>query len=111
MKKLTKFSDEEICEFLLNGKKAHALELSTERSEFNETNFTERVIYKDKNVEIIYSFLKIAEDDMIQQFFIYSSWWGKIKNSFFTLEGFKGKSDERCGVININELKKFGIIK
>lgn len=109
MKDLRKLTDEEICEFLLNGKKGDCLELNPERSEINKTDFTERVIYKDKNVEVIYSFLEIAKDDMIQQFFIRSNWWGKIKNSFFTLEGFKGKSEERYGVINVDELKNFNV--
>lgn len=109
MKNLSKLSNEEICEFLLNGKKGDCLELNPERSELNKTDFTERVIYKDKNVEIVFSFLEIAKDDMIQQFFIRSNWWGKIKNSFFTLEGFKGKSKERCGVINVDELKNFNV--
>lgn len=110
MKNLSKLSNEEICEFLLNGKKGNCLELTPEHSELNKTDFTERVIYKDKNVEIVFSFLEITEDDIIQQFFIHSNWWGKIKNSFFTLEGFKGKSEEtRCGVININELKNFNV--
>lgn len=107
MKNLTKLSNEEICEFLLNNKKADALELSKLRSALNKTEFVERVIYKDKNVEIIFSFLYISEDDIIQQFFIYSNWWGQIKNSFFTLEGFKGKCDFRCGVINIDDLQAY----
>ena len=109
MKNLSKLSNEEICEFLLNGKKGDCLELNPERSELNKTDFTERIIYKDKNVEIVYSYLEIAKDDMIQQFFIRSNWWGKIKNSFFTLDGFKGKIDERCGVINIDELRNFNV--
>lgn len=106
---LTKLSNEEICEFLLNGKKGNALELNPEHSELNKSGFTERIIYKDKNVEIVYSFLEIAKDDIIQQFFIRSNWWGKIKNSFFTLEDFKGKCEERCGVINVDELKNFNV--
>lgn len=105
MKTLTSFTNDDVCEFLLSNKKANALELSSERSDENN-GFTKRVIYKDKTMEIIYSFLEIEKDDVIEQFTIYSTWWGKIKNSYFTLEGFKGKSDKiRCGVININDLK------
>lgn len=107
MENITKLSNEEICEFLLTGKKGDCLELGTDNSQKNDSDFVERVIYKDKNVEIIFSCLEIAKDDLIQQFFIRSNWWGKIKNSFFTCEGFKGKSDIKCGVININELKPF----
>lgn len=41
-------------------------------------------------------------------FIIYSPWWGKIKNSFFTIEGHKGRfSSVRCGVINVDNLKPF----
>jgi hypothetical protein len=110
MKKLYKLTNEEICEFLLNGKQGDCLELNPKHASLNPRHpldFIEHMIYKDKNVQIIYSFLKIAKDDVIQQFFIYSNWWGKIKNSFFTLEGFKGKSEEeKCGVINITELNE-----
>ena len=76
-------------------------------NEINKTEFTERVIYKDKNVKNVFSFLEISKEDIIQQFFIYSNWWGRIKNSFFTLDGFKGKSETCCGVINIDELQNF----
>jgi len=108
MKNLFNLSNEEICEFLLNNKKAVALELGSEEDvlENNPDNkFINRVIYEDKTMKIIYSFLKIKEDDIIEQFFIYSTWWGKIKNSHLSLEGFTGKSQRRCGVINIDDLK------
>lgn len=102
-------SNEEICEFLFNGQKADALELSAERVEDDgRSGFVNRTVYKDKNIEVIYSFLKIEEDDIIEEFFIYSNWWGSIKNSFFTIGGEKGKSSQiRCGVINLEKLKKF----
>lgn len=101
-------SNAEICDFLFNGKKADALELSAEKGKDDgRSGFTDRTVYQDKNIEVIYSFLKIEEDDIIEQFFIYSNWWGSIKNSFFTIEGEKGKFNHlRCGVINLNELKK-----
>jgi len=107
MKNLIELSNEEICEFLLSNKKADALELNPDRSGERKSDFIERTVYKDKSIEIIFSYLKIADDDIIQQFFIYSNWWGKIKNSFFTVEGFKGKSELKCGVINVDELKPF----
>jgi len=104
---LINLTNEEICEFLLSGKKADTMELNPERSRLKKTGFNERVVYKDKSMEIIFSYLKIADDNIIQQFFIYSNWWGKIKNSFFTCEGFKGKSETKCGVVNINGLQPF----
>jgi hypothetical protein len=108
MKSLINESNETICEFLLNNKKADALEFGIYKNIVNgKSDFTERVIYEDKSMKIIYSFLKIKKDDTIEQFFIYSTWWGKIKNSFFTLEGFKGKCEIRCGGINLNDLKTY----
>ena len=105
---LTKLSNEEICAFLLNGKKGDAMELNNDTVIIlPSTGFKKRVIYKDKNVEIYFSYLKVSEDDIIQQFYIISNWWGQIKNSFFTLDGFKGKCEKKLGVININELKSF----
>lgn len=102
-------SNEEICEFLFNGQKADALELSAEKAgNDGRSGFVNRTVYKDKNIEVIYSYLKIEQDDIIEQFFIYSNWWGSIKNSFFTIGGEKGKTPYiRCGVINLNKLKKF----
>jgi len=105
MKNLTNKPNEEICEFLLNNKSGNCLELNPDKGGNDNSGFVSRVIYKDKNIEIIFSYLIIAEDDIIQQFFIYSNWWGKIKNSFFTCDGSKGKSELKCGVINIDELK------
>ena len=105
---LTKLSNEEICAFLLNGKRGDVMELNnTVVTELPLTRFKERGIYKDKNVEIYFSYLEVSEDDIIQQFYISSTWWGQIKNSFFTLDGFKGKCGKKTGVININELKSF----
>lgn len=108
MKSLINLSNEEICEFLLNNKKADGLELNPEKNtDKDSSGFISRTIYKDKNIEIVYSFLKIEDDDIIEQFFVYSNWWGKIKNSFFTCNGFKGKSATKCCVINLNELKSY----
>ena len=110
MKNLTKLSNEEICEFLLNGKKADAMELGVADFGVNNSDSINRVIYKDKSVEIIYNYLEIAKNDIIQQFFIKSNWWGKIKNSIFTLEGFRGNCNEKkCGVIGMDELKDFNV--
>ena len=102
-------SNEEICDFLFNGHQADALELSSERgNDDGRSEFINRTVYKDKNIEVIYSFLKIDEDDIIEEFFIYSNWWGSIKNSFFTIGGDRGKTPHiRCGVINLEQLKKF----
>jgi hypothetical protein len=96
---------EEICEFLLNNKTGDAVELSPEKTE-TDTGFTNETIYKDKNIEIIYSYLVVGKDDIIEQFFIYSKWWGKIKNSHFTLDGNFGKfTGIRCGVLSLSEIK------
>ena len=106
---LTNLSNEEISKFLLNGKKADAFELSAKTKEQN-IGFVNQTIYKDKNMEIIFSYLKITENDLIQHFLIHSTWWGKIKNSYLTLEGLKGKTQKvKCGIININDLKSYNI--
>ncbi len=105
MQNLINKSNEEICEFLLNNKSGDCLELNPDKGGKDNSGFVSRVIYKDKNIEIVFSYLKIEEDDIIQQFFIYSNWWGKIKNSFFTCDSYKGKSEVKCGVINIDALK------
>ncbi len=109
MKKLFNLQVQEIVNFLLNNKKGDCLELSAGReSADNKSGFIDIPIYKDKNMKIIYSYLVVDEktDDIIEQFFIYSNWWGKIKNSHFTIEGDRGNfRNTRCGVININELK------
>jgi hypothetical protein len=108
MQDLTKLSEKELCEFLLNNKKADALGLGTDRT-VEESGFIDKVIYKDKkDVEIIFSYLKVADDDIIQQFTIYSKWWGLIKNSFFTIDGFQSISNHlKCGVIDIHELSTY----
>lgn len=108
MVSLVNKTNEEICEFLFNNQKSDALELPSERVEDDgRSGFVTRTVYKDKNIEVLYSYLKIGRGEFIEQFFIYSNWWGAIKNSFFTINGEKGKMPEvRCGVINLNELKK-----
>ena len=46
---LTKLSNEEICMFLLNGKRGDVMELNnTTVTELPSTRFKKRVIYKDK---------------------------------------------------------------
>lgn len=109
MRNLINLSKEEICDFLLNNKKGECLELSPEEgTDTGKSGFTNRVVYEDKNMKIVFSFLEIAEDDTIQEFFIYSKWWGQIKNSMFTLQGWRGKSKELlCGMIEVNNLKNW----
>lgn len=105
-----------IADFLLNNKKGDCFELaidsgtplitSSTRTGPDGREFKNISIYKDKHIEIIYSYLIIAEDDVIEEFLIYSKWWGKIKNSIFTLGGDRGEfKNIKCGVINLNELK------
>lgn len=109
MKNLTEMSSEKICNFLLNGKKGRAMQVGLDKENMiNTSGFVNRTIYEDKNIKIVFAYLVVSEGDIIQQFFLYSKWWGKIKNSFFTLDGFQGKCDEvKCGLIHIEDLKDF----
>lgn len=112
MKDLRNLTNEQICNYILNNKKADCMELSAE-GELKEglnpnTGFTTRIVYKDKHVTIAYSYLEIDEDDIIQNFFIISNWWGRIKNSYFTIDGERGKFGYvRCGVFSPGELEPF----
>jgi hypothetical protein len=108
MRNFINSTNEEICEFLLNNKKADGLELSAEQSEDENTGFKSRTVYKDKTMEIIYSYLEIDDDDFVENVYIYSKWWGQIKNSFFSCEGFTGKSKvTKCAVFDLNEIKPY----
>ncbi len=103
--------------FLLNGKKGNCLELSNDVNERRKSDFKKILIFKDKNMQIHFSYLSEnynGENILIQQFEIYSNWWGRIKNSFFTIDGEKGKvpnKEKRLGVININELEEISFRK
>lgn len=102
---LQQLTNEQIAEWLLNGKRGDLLELDAEHGPLKPTD---RVIYKDKHMEIIYSVLHIAPGDSIEQFFFYSKWFGAIKNSRFTLEGWSGKTNVvRCGTIDVSQIKEF----
>ncbi|MHA3046492.1 hypothetical protein JSO59_003885 [Riemerella anatipestifer] len=110
MRNLHKLSKEKIADYFLNNKQGDLLKLSPVRDNETDTGFTSIVIYKDKHMEIIYSYLIVDEenDDIIEQFTIYSKWFGKIKNSFFTLNGEKGKfGTTQCGVISVRDLRNF----
>jgi len=112
MKNFKNLSNEEICNYILNNKKADCMELSA-KEELKEglnpkTGFTTRIVYKDKHVTIAYSYMELDEDDILQNFFIVSNWWGRIKNSYFTIDGERGKFGYvRCGVFSPDELKPF----
>lgn len=108
---LYKKPKEKIIQFLFNGKKGDTIELSPERSNEKTEDIPEEkeiLIYQDKSMKVYFSYLIIEEDDVIEQFIIYSRWWGKIKNSFFTINGEKGKFTKvRCGVINSRDLETY----
>ncbi|MEJ8604651.1 hypothetical protein JSO60_06755 [Riemerella anatipestifer] len=107
---LSKLKGEEIAQWLLNNKKVTAIQLSPERTDTDD-GFTHILVHKDEYVEIIYSYLKIDEDDVMQNFTIYSKRWGNIYNSYFELQTFEGEiftgeSDEiLCGVFSLGDLR------
>lgn len=103
-------TNEEISDFVLNNKKADLVQLSPTLSdafpEGIEDPWTHTVVYDDGKVKIEYSVLEIAKDDIMQNITIYSAWWGRIKNSQITLEGFSGKSTEiLCGRTDVGSFK------
>lgn len=105
MRKLSELSNPELAEFLLNGKSGDCLELNSDQSE-NTEGF--RTIYKDKHMTIMFSSVTTPENEEIANFFIYSKWWGRIKNSFFTIETRTGKWEHvRCGVISSSLLNEW----
>lgn len=109
MNDLRESSNEEICHFLLNGKRGKMTQLGLDDENYKgPVNYINRVIYEDKKTKIIFSHLEIDRGSLIQKFFFYSSSWGRIKNSFFTLEGYQGTFDEKmCGFINIKDIADY----
>lgn len=109
MKDLRESSNDEICHFLLNGKRGKMTQLGLDDENYKgPVNYVNRVIYEDKKTKIIFSHLEIDRGSLIQKFFFYSSSWGRIKNSFFTLEGYQGAFDEKmCGFINIKDIADY----
>jgi len=96
-------SPEEISEYLFNQKKGNADEMDKSESHIQACSL---LIYKDKAMRVYYC--PDGLDDGIEQFIIYSNWWGKIKNSFFTIQGQKGKfANVRCGRIILEMLKEY----
>ncbi len=107
--KLYKLTPEEIADFILNGKTSDCIELkvSSPKDKKRDTGFTDIIVYKDKYMEIQYSYLETEEYDVIENIYITSNWWGRIKNSFFTIQGERGKFDSpRCGwVVDLQDMK------
>ena len=74
---------------LLNGKKLDFTEIE------NVDHKSECVIYKDKSMTIS------IDGDLV---YMSSTWWGQVKNSFFTLGGMKGPSKtKKHGKVNIHD--------
>jgi hypothetical protein len=111
MKTLINASVEEICNFVLNGKIANGIELNPEREESpqGDNGFIDKVVYKDKSVEIIYSYCNVPQEGetyIIENIYIYSKWWGRIKNSFLMCDEFTGKSEyTRCAVFSLGDFR------
>jgi hypothetical protein len=98
MPKMAKMPTAQVAEFLLNNKKADLLELggTITLTEKNTSTEVIRLIYKDKTMSIWYRTFWLV-DCWIEEFYVESSFWGRIKNSQFTCGGFKGKG-QMCGV-------------
>jgi hypothetical protein len=104
MKTLENLPNEEIIAYLFNNKTADALEISAKLPPEESCGL---LIYEDKTMKVYYC-CKRAGNTVLEQFFIYSTWWGSIKNSFFTIGGDKGKSPNiRCGIIDREHLKEY----
>lgn len=105
-KSLINLTNESICEYFLNNKSADAVEIDLEDLKSIEADslFTNRTIYEDKAMRIVYSYCEVEKGNIYEQFIVCSTWWGKIKNSFFTLKGHKGKCKLRYGVIYRSKL-------
>lgn len=58
-------------------------------------------LYKDR-------YMSMSVDKTFEKVYISSLWWGKIKDSHFTVSGFFGRTDTVIhGVFNISELKEW----
>jgi hypothetical protein len=105
-KPLESESNEKIRDYFFNKKTANAVGIS---AEIICQNKSRRLIYENKSIKMKVYYCCIKEKNVIvEQFCIYSTWWGPIKSSFFTIDNNKENlSEVKCGIIDRKDLKSY----